>query len=144
MLSRGTPVAAQRGEVEEHVISSTQCPVEWVIHTVRGVHKYCDLALQVGGVSNETLIYSYGFSRPMNSVHCKIQTCLLIREDTIHGKENKCQTTENLTSGHGPQNAARHKKTGRLTVGRKLNNFVWDRERERSKNEETESREAGK
>jgi hypothetical protein len=39
-----------------------QCLGLQVGHPVPGVYKYSDLALQVGGVSDETVIYGYGSS----------------------------------------------------------------------------------
>jgi hypothetical protein len=54
-------------------------------------------------------------------VHCKIQTRPLVKEGTQHEKGSIFQTEEHVKSGHGPQRAARHQDTGRLTVGRKFN-----------------------
>jgi hypothetical protein len=41
-----------------------------------------NLALQVGGVSDETVKYGYGFraTRTIERLHCKLQTCPLVRE----------------------------------------------------------------
>jgi hypothetical protein len=45
---------------------------------------------------------------PVSDVHCKIQTCPLIREGALHEERITCQTKEHVGSGHGPQRAARH------------------------------------
>jgi hypothetical protein len=39
----------------------TQCPGVYLGHPVPGGYKYGNLALQVGGVSDETVKYGFGF-----------------------------------------------------------------------------------
>jgi hypothetical protein len=47
-----------------------------------GGYEYGDLALQVWGVSDETVKYGYGFctTRTNELLHCKLQTRPLLRE----------------------------------------------------------------
>jgi hypothetical protein len=44
----------------------------------------------------------------MSDVHCKMQTCPLVREGTLHKEASTRQTKEHVKPGHGPQRVARH------------------------------------
>jgi hypothetical protein len=56
-----------------------------------GGRKYGDLALQVGGVSDETAKYGYGFwaTRTIEWLHYKLQTHPLVREVTPQKQDRK-------------------------------------------------------
>jgi hypothetical protein len=86
--------------------------VSWGItgHLVPGGYKYGDLALRVGGVSSEKLIYDYGSCSALTSkcLHCKLQTRPLLREGVLYEKASNCQTKENLKSGGGLRKEVRH------------------------------------
>jgi hypothetical protein len=53
-----------------------------------------NLALQVGGVSDETVMYGYGFcmTRTIEWLHCKLQTRPLVREGASQKQDRKFQT----------------------------------------------------
>jgi hypothetical protein len=80
-----TSTAALRGD-----INGTQCPGVQLGHPVAGGYKYWDLALQVGGVSDETVKYDREFCgtsaeerlvwQGPEQLYSKLQTRLLIRE----------------------------------------------------------------
>jgi hypothetical protein len=54
-------------------------------------YKYGNLALQVGGVSDETVKYCYEFCATLTSewLHCKLQTRPLVREGGLHEEQRK-------------------------------------------------------
>jgi hypothetical protein len=56
--------------------------------------KYGNLALQVGGVSDETVKYGYGFwaTRTNEWLHCNLQIRPLVREGAPQIQERKFQT----------------------------------------------------
>jgi hypothetical protein len=60
-------------------------------HPLPGGYKYGDLALQVGGVSDETVKYIYGDGSCGTVIcawlNCKLQTLPLVREGTLHEEE---------------------------------------------------------
>jgi hypothetical protein len=57
-------------------------------------YKYGNLVLQIGGVSEETVIYGYGSCATLTSewLHSQLQTSPLIREGAFHKETNNCQT----------------------------------------------------
>jgi hypothetical protein len=59
-------------------------------HHIPGGYKYGDLALQVGGVSDKTVI-GYGSYASLTSerLHCKLQTHPLVREGALHEERKK-------------------------------------------------------
>jgi hypothetical protein len=55
-------------------------------------------------------------------IHCKLQTRPVVKEGSLHEEASNCQTNENLKSSYGPQRGTpTPRRTGRLTVGRKIN-----------------------
>jgi hypothetical protein len=60
---------------------------------------YRDLALQVGGVTDETLKYGYGScaTRTNEWLHCKLQSRPLVREGTPNDEDWKVIIKHNLT-----------------------------------------------
>jgi hypothetical protein len=54
-------------------------------------YKYGDLGLHVGGVSDETVEYGYGFcaTRTSDCWHCKLQARPLVREGALHEEQRK-------------------------------------------------------
>jgi hypothetical protein len=54
-------VAPYTSTVALRVVKGTQCPGVELGHPVPGGYKYGNLDLQVGGVSDETVKYGYGF-----------------------------------------------------------------------------------
>jgi hypothetical protein len=60
---------------------------------VHGGYGWGDLALQVGGVSDETVLHGYGFCVTLTSawLHCKLLSRSLVREGTPKKKESNCQ-----------------------------------------------------
>jgi hypothetical protein len=72
-----------------------------------------DLAFQVGGVSDETVKYGYGFwaTRPIEWLHCKLQTRPLVKEGSPQKQDRKSQTAtfrQEVTSGRKSHKGARH------------------------------------
>jgi hypothetical protein len=61
---------------------------------VPGGYKYGNLGLQVGGVSDETVKYGYGFcaTRAIEWLHCKLQTRPIVREGIPQKQDRKFQT----------------------------------------------------
>jgi hypothetical protein len=78
----------------------THCPGVCLAHPVPGGYEYRDQALQVGGVSDETVKYGYGSCATLSSewLQCKVQIRPLVREGALHEEAVSCQTTENLKS----------------------------------------------
>jgi hypothetical protein len=60
-------------------------------HPIPGGYKYRNMVLQVVGVSDETVIYSYGSCVTLTSqgLHCKLQIHTLIRDGTLLEVERK-------------------------------------------------------
>jgi hypothetical protein len=63
-------------------------------NTVPGGHKHWNLALQVGGFSDETVKYGYGFcpTRTIGCLPCKLQTRPLVRESDPKRQVRNFQT----------------------------------------------------
>jgi hypothetical protein len=53
--------ASSKGRVIRDDVKGTQCPRVYLGHPVPGGYKYGNLPIQVGGVSDETGKYGYGF-----------------------------------------------------------------------------------
>jgi hypothetical protein len=75
--------------------------------------KIANLSLQVGGVSDETVKYGYGFSatRTIEWLNCKLQTRPLVREGTPQKQDRKFQTTafwQEVISGRMSLKCARY------------------------------------
>jgi hypothetical protein len=89
-----------------------------------GIYKYWNLALQVGGVSDETVKYGYGFcaTRTIEWLHCELQTRPLLREGAPQKQDHNFQTQtfrQEVTSCHKSQSGL-DTKTYWLTVSRKV------------------------
>jgi hypothetical protein len=72
-----------------------------------------NLALQVGGVSNETVKYGYVFcaTRTIEWLHCKLQTRPLVREGAPQKQDRKFQTVifrQEVISGRKPHKDPRY------------------------------------
>jgi hypothetical protein len=80
-IRRGNTSTVTLGVVRDDV-KGTQCPGVWLGHPVPGGDKYGNFALQVGGVSDETVKYVFGFwvTRTIEWLHCKSLTRPLVRE----------------------------------------------------------------
>jgi hypothetical protein len=78
----------------------TQFPGVQLGHYVPRGYKYGNLALQIGGVSDETVKYGYGFcaTRTIKLLHCKLQTRPVLREGTSQKKDRKFPTGSNIWS----------------------------------------------
>jgi hypothetical protein len=63
-------------------------------HPVPGGYKYGNLALQVGGISDETVKYGYGFcaTRTIELLQCKLQTRPFVREGAPQKQDRNFQT----------------------------------------------------
>jgi hypothetical protein len=61
---------------------------------LRDIRKYGNLVLQVEGVSDETVTYGYGFclTRPIEWLHCKLQTRPLVSEGALQKQDRNFQT----------------------------------------------------
>jgi hypothetical protein len=72
-------------------IELTHFPGVWLGHPVPRGYKYGDLALQVEGVSNESVMCGYGSWATLTSewLQWKLQTRPLVREGTSHEEERK-------------------------------------------------------
>jgi hypothetical protein len=93
-------------------------------------NKYENLALQVGGVSDETVKYSYGVcaTQTIAWLHCKLQTRLLVREGVPQRisqiSYSNLQTGSNIWS--------QVSEWARLTVSRKVTlTLTWSARRPR-------------
>jgi hypothetical protein len=80
---------------------------------VPGRYKYGNLALQVGGVSDETVKYGYRFwaTRTIKWLHCKLQTRALVREGALQIQDRKFQTVtfrQEIISGRKSYKSARY------------------------------------
>jgi hypothetical protein len=60
-------------------------------HPVHGGYGWGDLGLQVGEVSDETVIYEYGYCATLTGAwfHCKLLTRPQVREDALLEEERK-------------------------------------------------------
>jgi hypothetical protein len=79
-------------------------PVPGGSHPVSRGYKYGDLALQVGGVSDETVRYGHGSWATLTSewFNCKLQTRPLVREGALHEeivKQRKLKSGDGLQRG---------------------------------------------
>jgi hypothetical protein len=93
-------------------------------HPVPGGYKYENLALQVGGVSDETVKYVYGSwaTRTIEWLHCKLQIRPLVREGAPQKQDHKFQTAtfrQEVISSRKSQSGL-DTKTYWLTVSRKV------------------------
>jgi hypothetical protein len=75
--------------------------------------KYGNLALQVGGISDKTVQYGYGFceTRTIEGLHCKLQTRPLVREGAPQKQDRKFKTTtfrQEVISGRKSHKGARY------------------------------------
>jgi hypothetical protein len=99
-------------------------------HPVPQWYIYGDLALQVGGVSDETANCGNGFyaTRTIEWLHCKLQTHPLIKEGTPQKQDRKFQTAtyrQEVISGRKSQRVL-DTKTYWLTISRTVtSNFEW-------------------
>jgi hypothetical protein len=70
--------------MEANALGTIGLPCSWG-------HKYRDLAVQDGGVSDETVKYGNGFcaTRTIECLYCKLLTSPLVREDSLHDEDRK-------------------------------------------------------
>jgi hypothetical protein len=69
-----------------------------------------NLALQVGGVSDETVKYGFGFwaTRTIEWLHCKLQTRPLVREGAPHRKFQTATSRQEIISGRKSHKGAQY------------------------------------
>jgi hypothetical protein len=72
----------------------TQFPGVQLGHSGSGEYKYGNLVLQIGGVSDDTVKYGYGFwvTRTNEWLLCKLETRPLVREGAPQKQDRKFQT----------------------------------------------------
>jgi hypothetical protein len=90
---------------------------------VPGWYKYENLALQIEGVSDETVKYGYGFwaTRTIEWLHCKLQTRPVVREGAPQKQDHKFQTAtfwQEVISGRKSHKGAQYQDI--LTVNCKV------------------------
>jgi hypothetical protein len=106
------------------------------------VYKYDDMTLQVGGISNETVKYGYGFlvTQVRELIHCKYRSVLWSerapKEEVSKQLSVKTRGGGQLKSGHGPNGCPTPRRTGRLIVSHNLtltstNHLQWHSKDER-------------
>jgi hypothetical protein len=94
-------------------------------HPLPGGYKYGDLTLHVGGISDETVIYGYGSCTTLTSewLHCKLQTCPIVREGALYEDRNYLSSKENKNLVKGPKGSPTPRRTGLVALGRNI--WTW-------------------